>query len=138
MYVEADVLYSYLKPSDWLKQHAKIILNEHKLITSVITITEIELVAKRDFNNDFANRVLEELEKIKNLKFIPLGIEIAKKAIEYRKKFNLNIFDALHAATAYQHDKKIISTDKMYNLIDELKRIDPRILSGINDLPRKP
>jgi len=38
----------------------------------------------------------------------------------------LNIFDALHAATAFKLQKNIVSTDRKYDLIDEIKRIDPR------------
>lgn len=120
------MLYSYLKPTDWLKKYAEKILKKFKLITSIITITEIEIVAKREFGDEFANSVLKNLEKLKNLEIVPLDIEISKKAVEFRAKFGLNIFDALHAATAFKLKKDIVSTDRKYDLIDELKRIDPR------------
>ena len=79
MYVEADMLYSYLKPSDWLKEYALKVVDKYKLSTSVITIVEIELVSKRDFGNDFANSVGENIEKLKNLRIIPLEMKTIKK-----------------------------------------------------------
>ena len=133
MYVEADMLYSYLKPSDWLKEYAMKVIDKYKLSTSVITIVEIELVSKRDFGDDFANSIAENLEKLKNLEFIPLKVNVVKKAIEYRKKFGLNIFDSLHAASAFVLKKDILSTDRAYDLIDEIKRVDPREFVSIED-----
>lgn len=129
MYIEADLLYAYLKPTDWLKQYAEIIITKCDLKTSVITITEIEFVSKRDFDDAFANSVLEKLEKLKNLKFIPLEINILKNAVELRKKYGLNIFDALHAATASNLKEEIISSDKAFDKIDEITRIDPKELA---------
>lgn len=126
MYIEADMLYSYIKPTDWLKKYAETAINnETDLKTSLITIIEIEFIAKRDFDDDFANLVLEKLEKIKNLKFIPLDINIVKKAVEFRKKYKLNIFDSLHASTAFIINENIISTDHIYDSIEEIKRTNP-------------
>ncbi len=128
IYAESDLLYSYLKPSDWLKKEAEEIVNNYKIFTSVITVTEIEIVSKRDFGDDFADSVLEKLEKIKNIQFVSLDVDILKKAISYRKEFGLNIFDALHAASAFFIKKKLVSTDRVYELIDEIEKEDPRNL----------
>ena len=129
MYVEADLLYAYLKPKDWLKEYSIKILNRFNVATSVITVTEIELVSKRDFGNEFSNLALEKLGEINNLKFVDLNIEIIKKSVEFRKEYNINIFDALHAATAFKLKKRMISTDRIFDIIKEVKRIDPRSLS---------
>ncbi len=127
MYIEADILYSYLKPTDWLKACSAKILNKYNnLKTSAITITEIELVSKRDFGEQFSNSVLERVKDIKNLKFLALDISILKKAVEYRKKYGLNIFDSIHAASAFKIKKEIISTDNIYDIIEGMKRKDPR------------
>jgi predicted nucleic acid-binding protein len=133
MYVEADILYSYLKPTDWLKEYSEEILTKLKVKTSMITIVEIEIVAKRDFDEEFANSVLEKLQKIKNLEFTQLKLDILKKAVVYRKKHGLNIFDAIHAATAFNLKEKIITTDRVYDLIEELDRIDPREKSKLSN-----
>ena len=126
MYVEADVLYAYLKPTDWLKKESTNVLEGFKVTTSVITVSEIEFVAKRDFDEQFANDVLENLEKLKNLRFIPLKIDILRKAVDFRKRFGLNIFDAIHAATAFIIKKDLVSTDRVYDIVDGIKRVDPR------------
>ena len=72
MYLDADVLYAYLKETDWLKKYSKIILKSKNLITSTITITELELISKRDFNDNFSNNVIQEILKLKNLKLVIL------------------------------------------------------------------
>jgi predicted nucleic acid-binding protein len=126
MYVEADLLYSYLKKTDWLKKEAKKIVGNFKLDTSVITVIELEIVSKRDFEDAFADSILKRLKEIENLKFYPLNMKILEKAVEYRKKHKLNIFDALHAASAFSLKKDIVSTDRIYDLLEDIKRIDPR------------
>jgi|SRR3989344_6974444 len=129
MYIESDLLYAYLKQEDWLKKYSLLVLKKFKVVTSVITITELEIVSKRDFGNNFANSVLENLQKIKNLNFIDLDVKILEKSVDLRKRFELNIFDALHAASAIISKKDIISTDKIFDKVENLKRIDPRKVS---------
>ena len=125
MYVDADVLYAYLKPSDWLKSFAEKIIKK-EMITSSITVVELEIVAKRDFSEDFANQILDELKKLPNIKIVELNKKILEKSVELRKNHGLNIFDAVHAATALIYKKSIISSDLMFERIKELNRIDPR------------
>jgi len=125
MYVEADVLYSILKESDWLKEDARRVM-KNNVKTSVITIVEIEIVSKRDFGDEFSNSVFDKLSKMKNLKIVDLNEKIIEKGVEYRKKFGLNIFDSLHAATSFVLKEGIVSTDKVYDIVEGLERIDPR------------
>jgi len=131
MYLDADVLYAYLKETDWLKKYSKIILKSKNLITSTITITELELISKRDFNNNFSNNVIQEILKLKNLKLIDLTQEVLLKATELRVEYKLNIFDAIHAATTIINKDTIISTDHAFDIITELKRKDPRTFNEI-------
>ncbi len=127
MYLDADVIYAYIKPTDWLKKHAEKILQLKNLQTSIITITELEIVAKRDFQDDFYNKILDKITEIKNLKIINLNIEILKKAAELRKKYNFNIFDSIHAATAIISEEEIIiSSDSAFGDLTEIKKEDPR------------
>lgn len=128
MYLDADVIYAYIKPSDWLKKSSEKILTLENLKTSIITITELEIVAKRDFQDDFYNKILEKVKKIKDLKIINLNIKILEKAVELREKYNFNIFDSIHVATAIlSKEKTIISSDSAFDKIAEIKRNDPRI-----------
>lgn len=47
-------------------------------------------------------------------------------AIKLRNKHHITYFNSLHAASALSHDKTIISTDKVYKDIPELKAMNPR------------
>lgn len=47
------------------------------------------------------------------------------EVMDLRKRYQLTYFDSLHAATAILYDGRIISTDKVYMEIKELKAIDP-------------
>ncbi len=127
MYIDADVIYAHIKPTDWLKLYADKIISLKNLQTSIISITELEIAAKRDFQDDFYNRVLDKVKEIKNLKIINLDIKILKKAIELRKQYSLGIFDSIHIATAIIFKENvIISSDSAFDNIVEIKRKDPR------------
>ena len=125
MYVDADVLYAHLKPSDWLKKHAQHIIGKG-LSTSAITITELEIVSKRDFGDEFSQSVAGNVLTIKNLEVISLNRQLLRKSAELRKKYKLSIFDAIHAATAIQDGGVIVSSDQMFDTVRELVRKDPR------------
>lgn len=129
MYLEADVLYSYLKPDDWLKADAERILNKKtKFTTSVVTAIEIEIVSQRDFDPEFSLSVLSRLKHLKNLEIIPLESAILEKSIQIRRKHNLTIFDSIHAANCLAKNLEMISTDPIFDKVLGLKRIDPRSL----------
>ncbi|MEM3694331.1 MAG: hypothetical protein QXI39_09970 [Candidatus Bathyarchaeia archaeon] len=59
-----------------------------------------------------------------------LNSKVVQEAIGLRKKYQLTYFDSLHAAMATLHDGAIISTDKAYMRIKELKAIDPEGVTG--------
>tara|TARA_Y100000310_G_C20604432_1_gene774775 strand:- start:473 stop:841 length:369 start_codon:yes stop_codon:yes gene_type:complete len=120
------MFYANLKPSDWLKKHAEKILKEKDLVTSSVTILELELIAKRDFDEDFSNEVLMRLQGLKNLRILNLSEKVLVKAVELRKEYKLNIFDSVHMATAIVTKEDIISSDNMFDLVDGVKRKDPR------------
>jgi len=55
-----------------------------------------------------------------------LNKNILKKSVEFRKKFGLNIFDSVHAASAFELKEKIVSTDNVYDIVEGVERVDPR------------
>ncbi|MBS7251528.1 MAG: PIN domain-containing protein [Candidatus Freyarchaeota archaeon] len=64
-----------------------------------------------------------------NLDEKTLTSEIILKASELRGKIaGLTYFDSLHASTALLNDKKIISTDTIYDKVKEIERITPQKL----------
>lgn len=129
MYLEADVLYSYLKPQDWLKADAERILSkETRFSTSLATVIEIEIISLRDFDANFSQAVLSRLKHLKNLKFLPIDLAILEKAVQIRRNHNLTIFDSIHAASCLIKNLELISTDPIFDKVAGLKRADPRNL----------
>jgi predicted nucleic acid-binding protein len=127
VYLDADVLYSYLKPEDWLKPFAENILDKKdKFITSIVTVIEIEIVSLRELGSTFSLSVLSRLKTLKNLEILPLSIDVLEKSVELRKLYGLSIFDSIHAATCLLNNVEIISSDSIFDKVKGLERIDPR------------
>ena len=125
MYVDADILYALLKPSDrYLEFAKKIVDSTDNLYTSVVSFIEVEFVVKRELNDFLAENVLEALlQKIPRLKIVPFNRDILQKSLELQQEFGVSVFDSIHAATALVKDKRIASTDHAYDRIPRLKRI---------------
>mgnify|MGYP000409699028 FL=1 len=71
------------------------------------------------------------LTRINNIVWLPTTVEIDLAALTIMVEYGVSsIFDAYYAATALimDPDKTIISTDKVYDKIPGLVRIDPREL----------
>jgi len=51
-----------------------------------------------------------------------------EKAWIFRKKYNLTFFDSLHAATAVKENETLVSFDRRYNDVRELKYKHPSVL----------
>ncbi len=127
MYVDADVIFAVLKPNDRHLDFARKIINsKEKLYTSTVTFVELEIVLKRELSDFLSQNVLTlVLEKIPVLEIIHFDKKILDKSLELRKQFGVGIFDSIHAATALLYDKKIASSDHIFDRINSLKRIKP-------------
>ncbi len=68
---------------------------------------------------------LTTFKDISNLGEAPLTVDIVLKTSEIREKYSLTYFDSLHGAAAILLDGKIISSDKVYKKVKELKVINP-------------
>lgn len=127
MYLDTDVVLALIKPKDWLKPHIK----ADRIIdprTSVFALVEAELVLEREYGR---KELFGMLGKIRKLKIRVENITEAtmEKNLELLKKYpRLTIFDSVHAAFCYVHKEKIISTDNIYDGMEEIERIDPRDL----------
>ena len=125
MYLDTDIILALIKDSDWLKPHVDIkkIKNPE---TSVFTIIEAEIVLLREYGREHVFPVLENVKKHK-IKIIPFDEVVLVKSIEMLKKYSrLNIFDSVHAAYSIVKRDKIISTDTIFDEIEEIEKIDPR------------
>lgn len=65
---------------------------------------------------------------LENIKEIPLNSSIIILAQKLRESYNLTYFDSLHCASALHADGMIISTDKDFKNIKNLKLIAPNTL----------
>ncbi|ADN50714.1 type II toxin-antitoxin system VapC family toxin [Vulcanisaeta distributa] len=138
MLIETDVLVAHLKDKDWLKNVADRLLlrvangDFGEVLVSREVIHEIYYVLSRAglSKREILNRV-GALTQIPNLKWIPTTVDIDLLALALMDQYGLtSIFDAYNAATCllYDRDRKIISTDSVYDRVVGLARIDPRSL----------
>ena len=134
--IETDMLYAYVKKEDWLKETAngiisRIIKGEFgQVYVSREILHEIYYVSKEEgvSNDEIVNRGAT-LTAIKNLVFLETTSTIDLLALVLLRQYGFtSIFDAYYAATALNQvdDHTIISTDKVFDCVPGLIRVDPR------------
>ena len=123
MYLDTDIVLALIKDKDWLKKYIKINKIKNPK-TSVLTLIEAELVLAREFGRKDVFRI----NQIKNykIKILSLDEKIFNLSNKLLKQYNINIFDSLHAAFCLINKEKILSTDHIFDVIENLERIDPR------------
>ncbi len=135
MLIKTDVFLAYIKEDDWLKSYAEKLIKETseeriKLYASREIIRELYYVVRR-FGIDltlFLEKIVA-LTRIGNIIWVPTDIDIDLNALTLMIEYGIkSIFDAYYAATALPRDldRAIISTDKVYDRIPSIKRVDPR------------
>jgi len=134
--IETDMLYACIKKEDWLKPTAtaliaRIIKGEFGTVyASRETLHEICYVSKEEgVSTDELVARGAALTAIENLTFLETTFEIDLLALALIRQYALtSIFDAYYAATALNQieDHTIISTDKIFDNIPGIRRIDPR------------
>lgn len=135
MMIETDLLYAYIKTKDWLKPQAEGIINRISrgdmgvINASREVLHELYYVSMEEgvTLDDYLTRAVS-LTAISHLEFLPTTHEIDLLAITLMKQYNItSIFDAYHAATALNQDPDhaIISTDRIYDKIPGINRLDP-------------
>ncbi len=136
--IETDILYAFIKTSDWLKPVAtkimkKIINGElQTMYASRESLHEIYYVSKEEgVSIDDMIRRIASLTAIPNLKFLETTSEVDLLALTLIKQYKLeSIFDAYYCATALNQtpDHTIVSTDEVFSKIPGITRVDPRKL----------
>ena len=129
MYVDTVLLVAILKPNDRHKSFSEQIINsKENLYTSAATLIELEIVVKREISDFLSKSILTIIaEKIPRLKIIPFDQKTLQKSLELRKKYELGIYDSIHAATCLLKDKKIASTDHIFDKIPGIERSTDKI-----------
>ena len=129
--IESDLLLAYIKKSDRLKPTAEKILSRVSsgdildVYASTATVQEIIFWF---FNRNMHRELVQATNAIthmRNIRWIDLSPEICLTASMLIKEYEVNPFDAYHAATAITEDKTILSTEHVYDRIKGITRIDP-------------
>ena len=113
MFADTDFILALVKDSDWLKDKAAKLLKgyEGKIGTSMSVMIEVALICKR--LKISAIEVFSNVFELVNIK--EESYEICMRAALYIEKYELNVFDAFHAA--YCGNDKIISSDSAYEKV---------------------
>lgn len=140
---ETDLLYAYLHKSD--KHHEvaskffeKIRAGKIKPTPEISALSLIELeillksgVVKIRGENPTDQDIFKYLKNVcKGLRIYvipvhPLTCENISLSALIRVKYKLDYYDSHYAAQAQLHDQQIISTDRKFDDVAEIKRIDP-------------
>jgi predicted nucleic acid-binding protein len=136
--IETDMLYAYVKKQDWLKETATSIISRivkgefGKVYASRECLHELYYISKQEgvLTDELIARGAA-VTAIQNITFLETTVEIDLLALVLLRQYGFtSIFDAYYAATALNQveDHTIISTDKVFDCIPGLTRIDPRKL----------
>src|SRR3989338_311653 len=113
MFADTDFILALVKDSDWLKDKAAKLLKgyEGKICTSISVMIEVALICKR--LKISAIEVFSNVFELVNINEETYAI--CMRAALYIEKYELNVFDAFHAA--YCGNDKIISSDSAYEKV---------------------
>ena len=113
-YVETDFLLALAKDSDWLKDRAEEVVEDHDVVTSAYSYLEVLLISERhefDYIKLFSNM----------LEIAPVETDeerqIVLKAVKYFEE-GMTAFDSFHAATAETRGRPVLSSDRAYEDVD--------------------
>jgi len=136
--LESDVFFAYMKKEDWLKKAATAIIEaiEKGKLSPVQASTEVFHELYYVFSDYVPLQTIianeARIATISNLNFIAPEYATYLTALSVMDTYGItSIFDAIYVATALSArvpDHTIISTDKKYDAIKGLKRVDPQKL----------
>lgn len=136
MLIENDMVLAFYKSDDHLKQVAGVLFSKIKqgelgqvVIPSVFSI-ELYYVLRNIAGISYVRDVVSHMITFPNLSIVPSTIDNQLGALFLMDNYQLtSIFDAIYAAVALSTenpDNTIISTDRVYDRIEGLQRIDPK------------
>ncbi len=99
-------------------EHIEAHYSSYGLIVSTINMHEIYRKAMLE-RPDIADFLIDTI--IYNCNVIPLTITLAIRAAEFRKKYKLGMADSMVLATAEQEGAVIVTGDKDFNPVEEVK-----------------
>ncbi len=123
---------AFVKREDRLKPVAeKILVGIHsgKLRGFYASAATMQEIVFWFFNRGLFKELVDAVNAlihIRNLEWIGITPEMCLNASVLIDEYGINPFDSYHAATAISGDKKILSTEHIYDRIKGIERIDPR------------
>ncbi|MEM2210289.1 MAG: type II toxin-antitoxin system VapC family toxin [Nitrososphaerales archaeon] len=104
----------------------RIAFGDVEAYTSIITWDEIVWVVKKTFGLEPSIEQGKLFLTFPNLKFLAVKKSIILRAQEILEKYKVKPRDAIHAATLIENKiTSIVSYDKDFDIIKEIKRIEP-------------
>ena len=104
----------------------KIAKKEFIGVTSVLSWDEIVFTIRKFLGNELAKIEGGKFFGLPNFEYIDAKKEIILKAQKLIEKYNIKPRDAIHSATAIHLGiREIVSEDKDFDKVKELKRVDP-------------
>lgn len=96
-----------------------IISNKILAYTSVLTWDEFAWILHKHLEKELAEQKGEDFLNFPNLTFLPVNMDIVRKAQDLKKKYPLKPRDAIHLASAVNHHiTKVITFDDDFAGID--------------------
>lgn len=125
MYLDTDIILAIIKKEDWLKKYVSFKKIKSPK-TSVLNVLEARLVLVREYSRKDAIDAFKKIKE-KRIQILEIDEKIIKKSQELMEKYSsLNMFDAVHAASAIINNEVLLSTDSVFDLIQEVNKADPR------------
>ena len=123
LYLDADIFLALFKEEDRFKENARKFMssNSHERITSTIACLEIWFYMYRNNLQDQMTDILRAINKM--CEIVGEDIFTMENASILSQQYKLSPADAIHATIALRYDA-IVSTDKSFDKIKDLKRID--------------
>jgi predicted nucleic acid-binding protein len=84
-------------------------------------VTEIELLGWKAMSKELQNLVTD---LIKDVQYFDYSYRIKQRTIFLRQKYNFKLGDAFIAATALEFDLILISADKVFSKVENLRLIN--------------
>lgn len=104
----------------------KLVRREFLGYTSILTWDEVVFIVRKFLGKEIAIREGERFLRMPNLFFIDANKNVILNAQNLIKKYNLKPRDAIHISSALANGiHEIISLDKEFDKIKEIKRIEP-------------
>ena len=98
---------------------------EDELKTSAITAVECQIVLMREAGREEAVSVMERIDGL-DVEILPLTRDVLKKSSELLARYpKLNVFDSIHLAHVIVEGEEIMSTDRLFDEVEDVVRIDP-------------